>query len=88
MPRITAKKKEYMIKDLAGWVKGKMHTCELKEQDVAQELGITQQALSNRLNPKKYKSGEIKDPFSYGDLLTLFKLFGVDGEEKERLLTL
>lgn len=88
MPRIKAKKREYMIRDLAGWVAGKMHTCGFKQEDVAKELGISQQALSNRINPGKYKRGEIKDPFSYGDMLTLCKLFDVDGEEKEKLLTL
>lgn len=88
MPRVAIKKKDYMIKDLAGWVAGKMHSCGLKQEDVARELGISQQAFSSRLNPKKYRSGQIKDPFSYGDLLTLCKLFHVDGEEKERLLTL
>ena len=88
MPRVKVKKKEYMVRDLAGWVAGKMHTCGLKQEDVAKELGISQQAFSNRLNPKKYRSGAIKDPFSYGDMLTLCKLFDVGADEKEKLLTL
>ena len=38
---------------------------------------------------KKKKGGKLDiDVFSYGQLLTLCKYFEVDGEEKERLLTL
>lgn len=86
MPRIAIKKKDYMVKDLAGWISGQMHILGLKQESVAQELGITQSAFSIRLNPKRYKTG--KDPFSYGDLLTLFKLFGTPDEEMVRLLKL
>lgn len=40
-------------------------------------------------DPKKDKGKkEEKDPFSYGQVLILCDFFGVDGEEKERLLTL
>ncbi|MCI9135442.1 MAG: helix-turn-helix domain-containing protein [Lachnospiraceae bacterium] len=88
MPRVTIKQKDYKIRDLTEWISGKMHTCGLNQEQVARELGITQQAFSIRMNLKKYKSGEVKDPFSYGDLLVLFKLFGATDEEKGRLLTL
>lgn len=88
MPRIAIKKKDYMIKDLAGWIDGRMHSLGLNQETVAKELGITQAALSARLNPKKYESGAVKDPFSYGNLLTLFKLLEATDEEKQRLLTL
>lgn len=88
MPRVAIKKKDYMIKDLAGWIDGRMHSLGLSQEDVARELGITQAALSARLNPKRYESGIAKDPFSYGNLLTLFKLLEATDEEKQRLLTL
>ncbi len=88
MPRIAIKKKDYMIKDLAGWIDGRMHSLGLNQESVARELGITQAALSTRLNPKKYESGVTKDPFSYGDMLTLFKLLEATSEEKQRLMTL
>lgn len=88
MPRVAIKKKDYMIKDLAGWISGRMHVKGLKQEEVARELGITQQAISNYLNPKMYDSGQVKDPFSYGKLLTLFKLLDATDEEKQRLLTL
>ncbi len=88
MPRVDSKKKEYMIKDLPGWIAGRMHSKGLTQEDVAKELGISQVALSVRLNPKKYKNGTVKDPFSYGNLLVLFKLLDVTDEEKQRLLTL
>lgn len=88
MPRVSIKKKDYMIKDLAGWISGRMHIKGIRQDEVAKVLGISQQALSARLNPKKYKSGVVTDPFSYGDLLELFKLLDATDEEKQQLLTL
>ena len=82
MPRVDIKKKDYMVEDLAGWIAGRMHSKGFTQEYVAKELGISQVALSSRLNPKKYKSGIIKDPFSYGNLLILFKLLDVTDEEK------
>lgn len=88
MPRVTIKNKDYMIQDFTGWVRGRMHALGIQQEDLAAELGISQQALSNRLNVKNYKSKKTKDPFTYGDVLTLFKVLGATAEEKERLLTL
>lgn len=88
MPRVAIKKRDYMIRDLTGWIIGKMHEKGMSQEELAAELGIGQAALSSRLNPKRYKSGKTKDPFSYGDLLTLFKLFEVPDEEKQRLISL
>ncbi len=81
-------KKIYRVKDLAGWIDGRMHNMELKQEDVAKALNISQEALSARLNPKTYKKNERADPFRYGDLLILFKILEVTKEEKDWLLTL
>lgn len=86
MPRVAIKKKDYKIRDLKAWIYGQMHTQGLKQEDIAQKLGITQQALSNRLKPGG-RSRE-SDPFSYGDLLTLFELFGATDEDKLNLMKL
>lgn len=88
MPRITSKKKEYMIVDLTAWITGKMHSKGVTQEMLAKELGIKQGALSSRLNPQKYKKGEMKDPFTYGNLLVIFKLLEATDEEKKRLMSL
>lgn len=87
MPRIASKKKDYMIKDLKGWIVCQMKVNGLRQEDVAKELGISQSRLSVMLKVPR-KGEPPSDPFSYGDLLTLFKLFDVSDEDKQRLLTL
>lgn len=89
MPRIAAKKKEYKILDVKKWVKMQIAASGLNQTVVGEALGITQGTLSNRLKNKKV-GGKIvnPDPFSYGDIVILCDLFGVDEEEKKKLLTL
>ena len=91
MPRValnTAQKKKYKVMDLVGWIEGQRHILGIDQKVIANELGITQAALSHRLNPNKYKEGVEKDPFSYGDLLVIFKLLETPEEEIVRLLKL
>ena len=88
MPRIDSKKKEYMIRDFAEWVGGRMKSLGLRQEDLAKELGISQQAVSTIIDVKKYKSGKIKDPFTLGNVITLFKILEATEEEKKRFLTL
>lgn len=91
MPRValtTEQKKEHKINSLTGWVIGQMHIHGLKQCEVAAELGISQPYFSIMLNPKEYKKKRVKDPFSYGDLLILFKLFDTPLEEMGRLMKL
>ena len=81
-------KKRYKIKDLAGWIDGRMHSLGLKQEDMAKALNITQAAFSTRINPKTYEKNKRADPFKYGDLLIIFNLLEATQEEKKRLLTL
>ena len=81
-------KKRNKIKYLTEWIDGRMHSMGLKQEDVAKELNITQQAFSMRLNPKTYEKNKRADPFKFGDLLILCKILEATPEEKERLLTL
>lgn len=88
MPRVTIKSKDYAIQDFAGWVIHRMRMLGIKQEELAAELNISQQAMSVRLNIERYKNGKIKDPFTLGDVLTLFKVLEATDEEKQRLLTL
>lgn len=89
MPRILAKKQEYKVLDLKKWIKMQMAANDMNQTMVGEALGISQEMVSKRLSNKK-EGGRIvnKDPFSYGDLLILCDLFGVDKEEKQKLLTM
>lgn len=93
MPRVDIKKKEYKLNDFKGWVTAQMHLKHKTQAEVGQVLGISQSMISQMLKVPDKKKGKkdekIKpDPFSYGDLLTLCEFFEVDGEEKQRLLTM
>ena len=91
MPRVALsaeQKKVYKVKDLAGWIYGKMHSKGLKQEDLAKELHITQSAFSARLNPKTYEKNKRADPFKYGELLILFKILEATDEEILRLMRL
>lgn len=81
MPRVAIKKKDYMIRDLPGWISGRMFVKKLKQTDIAPKLNITQPRLSQMLH-------EEKDSFTYGDLLTIFKELDATDEEIIRLMRL
>lgn len=89
MPRIAAKKKEYKVLDLKKWIKMQIAANDLNQTKVGEALGISQAAVSQRLE-NNIVGGRVMnpDPFSYGDIVTLCDLFGVDEEEKKKLLTL
>lgn len=91
MPRAALsleQKKEYKVKDLAGWIYGRMHSKGLSQKDMAKALNITQQDFSARLNPKTYRDNRRSDPFKYGELLILFNVLDATAEEIGRLMTL
>lgn len=81
MPRVAINKKKYMIADLPGWIVGRMHKKKMRQVDLAREIGLKQPALSSRL------ASDI-DSFSYGDLLTLFKVLDATDEEILKLMRL
>lgn len=81
MPRVAINKKKYMIADLPGWISGRMHREKKKQSEIARTIGISQPAMSNRLNSNE-------DIFTYGDLLTLFKELNATDEEILKLMKL
>lgn len=99
LPRIALgedQKKMYKILDFKGWVAKQMKLTRKTQTEVAEALGISPGRMSQMLKipdardrGKKKKGGKLEiDVFSYGQVLTLCEFFGVDGEEKEQLLTL
>lgn len=93
MPRVALsaeQRREYKLKDFKGWVYKQMKLNGKIQADVAEVLGVSTGRVSQMLknyDPKKEprKRGE-KDPFSYGQVLALCELFGVDEEERKKLL--
>lgn len=79
MPRVTIKKKEYMISDLSQWIAGRMYTKGLRQQDMAETIGITQSAFCQRLK---------KGLFTYGEMLSIFKKLEATDEEILRIMRL
>lgn len=94
MPRVSLsseQKREYKLKDFKGWVRLQMYLHGNKQEDVAKVLGVSQGRVSQMLKIPKNKKEEKevkKDPFTYGQVLTLCEYFGVDEKEKIRLLTI
>ncbi len=86
MPRIHAKKKEYMLFDLPFWLAKEAKKKGLRKKDLAAALGITPQAFGAREN--KNEDGTPKDAFKYGELLTLFKLLDLSDEDILRIMRL
>lgn len=88
MPRVSIKKKDYKLLDLKGWITAQMKIHHLRQVDVAEALGLDQPQISGRLKIPKKGEKVNPDPWTYGDLLTLFELFETSDEEKLKLLTL
>lgn len=95
MPRVvlnSEQKKDYKLKDFKGWVHKQMKLNGKRQADIAVALGVSNGRVSQMLknyDPKKEKGkGGEKDPFSYGQVLTLCDYFGASDEEKKSLLTL
>lgn len=92
MPRVAltaAQRREYKLRDFKGWVTKQMKLNGKRQADVAEALGVSTGRVSQMLKIPKGKGDKVNpDPFSYGQVLALCEFFGVDGEERQRLLTL
>lgn len=71
MPRVAIKKNDYIIKDFRRWLIGELKVQGLRQADMAQWLGISQQAVSAKL-----KSGN----FDMKELLIIFEKLNTDSE--------
>ena len=72
MPRITSKRKDYKKSDARKWIAGKLREHGITQACIANELGITQQAMA-----AKIKNGS----FTYADLIVIFHEAKLKDEE-------
>lgn len=79
MPRIKAKKKEYMMKDFHDWLISKMRIQGVTQKDLAEKLNITQPAVCQRLK---------KNNFNIGDLIIIWHELGATDEEILKMMKL
>lgn len=79
MPRVAIKKKEYKISDLSEWIAGRMYALHIRQQDMAELIGIQQPAFCHRLK---------KGLFTYGELLSILKHLKATDEEILKLMKL
>ncbi|MCM1190641.1 MAG: hypothetical protein NC541_15280 [bacterium] len=87
MPRVALsaeQKEEYMIGDLPFLLEKEARKKGLKQKDLADAIGITQQAFTVR--KRRDKRGKPKDTFSYGELLKLLRLLDMPEEQRAKLL--
>lgn len=79
MSRVTLNKKKYKKNDFSKWVVSKMYELDLTQSDMAELIGITQPAFSNRLK---------KGLFSYEEVITLLKELKATDKEILRIMKL
>lgn len=79
MPRVALKKKDYKVNDLSVYIASKMFQKKLRQEDIANVLGISQSAFSKRM-----QSGS----FHYKDMLIIFHKIGASDEDILRIMKL
>lgn len=83
-------KMSYKLKDFKGWVVKEMKINGITQSDLGKVLGVSQVRVSQmlKITDPKSNSRVDQDPFSYGDLLVMFDMFGTPDEEILRLMRL
>lgn len=79
MPRVALKKKDYKVNDLSVYIASKMFQKKLRQEDIANVLGISQSAFSKRM-----QSGS----FRYEDMLIIFHKIGASDEDILKIMKL
>lgn len=77
MPRVRIKKKDYAINDFRKWLIGEMAVQNIRQKDLAEWLGMSQQAVSIKIQ---------KSDFSLKELIILFDRLQTDKEQIGNLL--
>lgn len=96
MPRVALgaeQRLEHKLEDFKIWIHGQMKRTNKTQKDIGTALNLSQQRVSKMLqiydksSKKQRLDKDNLDPFSYGQVLILCDLFKIDGEEKQKLLT-
>lgn len=77
MPRVSLNKDKYLLDDLCGYIRQQLKTQRIRQQELAQELGITQPALSIKLD---------KGTFYWREILVIFRVLETPSEKRLQLL--
>ena len=72
MPRVYLNDNDRLSARLAKWVYGELKTRKMSQNTLANEMGISQQALSQKLS---------KQQFSFSDFLTFVSVFEPSSDE-------
>lgn len=72
MPRVRLKRADYKVADCTRWIAGRMYQLNLRQADVAEWLGITQQGFGYKLR---------RSAFTYREMLTLLDRLGATDSE-------
>lgn len=84
MPRIRQYAAKYAMADFGSHIKGRIRNSGLKQADVGEKLGISQQGVSRLLNhPEKMTMKQLRDICSLTeiDCLVILKAIGVKLKE-------
>ena len=76
MPKVYLNEQDKLNNRLASWVYGELKTHRMTQQDLANERGITRQAIGKKLKNQR---------FDYEDVCCFVRLFNPDTQELERL---
>lgn len=77
MPRVLAKKKDYIIQDLSDYIRCEMKRKGISQEAIAHELKIEQPSFSYLLRTGR---------FSVQQIVVVFSVLGTDEEKIGRLL--
>lgn len=77
MPRIRAKKREYAVKDFRMWLKSEMAVKEIRQNDMAKWLSLSQPTVSYKIK---------NSAFDLKELLIIFEKLDTPGEKIGQLL--
>lgn len=76
MPKVFLSENAKMKSRLAGWIYGELKLRKMPQEVLAEELGISRQALGKKLRAQS---------FSYEDFITVVRVFEPDSKTLERL---
>ena len=77
MPRVSIKKKEYVLSDFSEWVIGRMKTLGYTQKQLGEKIGVGQSSFSEKLRNRN---------FTLADALTILKVLGASDTEILRLM--